>query len=109
MEIIKTHLTKHDLARAIADMLAERYHAGLGHAVGLDDDGDVARCFEGGSRLAAVIVRQATDSDSYGGGAMSPDEVDAVADAFELDWLDEYNAQHAGDIEIIWAPPTEAD
>ena len=100
--MITTDLTKRELAEAIASMLSDLYHRGLEHAVGLTSDGEVDSCFEGGRRLEVVLIAQATDSDNYAGGEMTPDDVAAVADAFERSWLDDHNWQHP-EAAIDWA------
>jgi hypothetical protein len=96
--IFRIKLTKRALAEAIADKLRYLYVRGMDYAVGIDYDGDVAHCHEGGRRLGAVLVQQAGDPDSYGGGDMGPEEVKGVADAFAESWLDDFNQKnHAGD------------
>ena len=101
---IKTTLTKRELADGIAEQLGLLHTGEYGdRAVGLNSHGELANCFEGGCRLAAVLVEQAGDVDSYGGGAMTEEDLAGVADCFYGEWLDEYNAKHDEDEQIEWA------
>ena len=99
----KSTLTRRGLADKIANTLAALHGRGLDHAVGVRANGDVDYCHEGGRTLAAVLVPQAMDTDSYGGGTMGPEDITAVADAFHREWLDEHNAGHDEDEQIEWA------
>jgi len=92
---IHTDMTRAELAAAVAEMLADLHSRGLDYAVGLTPDGELDYCHEGGRTLAVVLVAQACDVDSYGGGDMGAADIDAVADAFRCDWLDQWRGQLA--------------